>query len=883
MPKIVHTESGATREYTLGEIAITVGRAARHAIPTLDSRASRDHFRIELVAGGYVATDLGSRNGTLLNGELLDKPRSLRPGDRLMIGAAVFQFMDGTITTPAPEPSVAAAVEAHAKRDVAEPAAVAPAPAPVAAPPAAVAAAPAPAPIPTAPSHLEVLRADGSVATHSLGATPLVIGRARECSIPIDDHKLSSRHVEVSETDQGILVKDLKSTNGTKFDGQPFEARLFKDKEKFTAGDVTFRIAAPRFGIPGKTATKSRRPGPLALAIFAALLILGGAAIVAPSLIGKLVDLPPTVATDHDNLLGAAGSLEKGQEGWSVAADANYQVAADREQHKDGGFSLAVRGVDTRDHSLFAASSPPVPVSPGAALKLEGWVRAMALQGRAGLRIEWLKAGVVAGTTSTDLLEGTFEWKRLSVVAVPPPGADQARAACIIAGIASATWFDALRLSATKETPGGATWPTTWGRLTIDDVAALRLDLANSPLLWNGTLLIEEKGYPTTPTPLWLGERDGEPMSVGTGFTATRKVGRLGSVTLFGVHADMEDSVSWKVDAAREGAVLFVADLDPAVAARLTTRIGELVEPRDGPFAAAQCSELVLGDAPALLLDPPADVKLEGARLTLRWSPRPAEVALHMRPAPSWVEKEVRTLFADANAAARASLLGKALVIFEDLGKRYPDREEGRTGATRGKDLRAQADEVARKARAEVSNAKKYPSKATTQIAMDLIDQLERQWEGSEFAAEGAKLRLVMSGDTAEKPPDETPKPPDETPKPPPKEPVENAQTLLKWAEEALAKEEWLKAEIFARNVLDRWPGSPEEMKAGELLGRATSGGKAARERDAWIRETLTKARNLVKNRQSDKAAPLFEEVLKKYPDSPLVKGVAEELAKIRK
>jgi pSer/pThr/pTyr-binding forkhead associated (FHA) protein len=880
MPKIVHTENGASREYTLGEVAVTVGRAARHTIPTMDSRASRDHIRIELVAGGYVATDLGSRNGTLINGEPLDKPRTLHPGDRLMIGAAIFQFQDGTMTTPAPEPPKILPESAATTRGVSEPEAEAEA---AAAPPPPSPAPAAPAAAPPPMSFLEVVNADGSASPHRLGATPLVIGRAKDCAIAVDDVKLSSRHVEVSETDQGILVKDLKSTNGTKFDGVAFEARLFKDREKFTAGDVTFRIVAPRFAVPVKAPAKSPIPRKYVLVAVTALLVLGGAAIVAPSLIGQLVDLPPAVAPDPDNLLGAAGSLERGQEGWIVKADANYQVAADREQHKDGGFSLAVHGVDTRDHSLFRASSAPVAIAPGATLKLEGWVRTMALEGRAGLRIEWLKGDTLVGSIPTDLIEGTVDWKRLSVVAVPPPGADHASAACIVSGIASAIWFDALKLSVSKDTPGGAFWPTSWGRLAIDDVAGLRLDLTGAPLLWNGTLLFEEKGYPTTPKELWLGQRDGEPMSVGTGYRVTRKVARIGSVTLFGVHAEMEDSISWQVDIAREGAVLFRADLDPAIAARLTTRSGELVEPRDGPFEAKQCSELVLGDAPAILFDSPADVKLDGTSLQIRWSPKPPEVVLHLRPAPSWVEREVRTLLADANAAARASQLGKALVMFEDLGKRYADREEGRTGASKGKELRGQAEELARKARAEVSNAKKYPSKATTQIAMDLVDQLERQWEGSEFAATGAKLRQEMSPDSVVKPPDEVPKPPDETPKPPPKEPVENAETLLKWAEEALAKEEWLKAEIYARNVIDRWPGTPEEMKAGELLGRATSGGKAARDRDAWIRETLTKARNLVKNRQSDKAAPLFEEVLKKHPDSPLVKGVKEELEKIRK
>ncbi|MCE9582849.1 MAG: FHA domain-containing protein [Planctomycetes bacterium] len=873
MARIVHTENGVSREYTLGDIPITVGRAARHTIPTMDSRASRDHFKIENSGGRYVAEDTGSRNGTLLNGEPLVGQRTLKPGDRLMIGAAVFQFLDGTITTPAPD-SAPAAFSPHA------PSAPAAAPADAPAVAAAAAASMAPPP-PSVRASIEVTLGDGSGLTRLLGATPVVIGRTPECDITIDDEKLSSRHAEVSETDQGVLVKDLKSTNGTKVDGQAFEARLFRDGEVFTAGSASFRICAPRFPSAARKGSRLRRPGPLALAIFSALLILGGAAVVAPSIIRKFLDVPPPVTADPGNLLGEAGALEHGADGWTIAYNAKYQFDADRDQHKDGGFSLRVRGIDTREHSLFAASSPAVAVNPTGAVKLEGWVRAQALEGRGGFRIEWLKSGQVVGTTTTDLLDGTFDWRRLSVVAVPPPGADQARAACLIAGLASVTWFDAVKLSVTKETPGGAAWGTPWGRMTIDDAAALRLDLPESPLLWNGTMFFEEKGLPLSPAALWNGAKDGEAQSVGTAFRVTRKLGRYGSVTLIGVHAEAEDSIAWQVDVAREGTVIFSADLDPAVAARITTRAGEIIDPRDGPFEATGCEELVLGDAPSLVFDAPADVKLEGTRLTLRW-PKAAEIAIHLRAAPSWVEREVKIILADATASARAGQLGKALTLFDDLGRRFASRPEGQTGATKAKDLRTQGDAESKRAREEVDMALKFGGDLNRQRALDLVDGLERQWQGTDYAAEGARLRKKLSPDSPKPPDDPGPKPPD-GPKPPEKEPIESARSLLKWAEEALAKEEYLKAEIFARNVIDRWPGTPEEMQAGELLGRATSGGKAALERDNWIRETLGRARNLVKNRQSDKAVPLFEEVLKKYPDSPLVKGVKEELDKLRR
>src|ERR1700677_322831 len=44
---------------------------------------------------------------------------------------------------------------------------------------------------------------------------PLVIGRDPGAQIVVDDAEVSALHCELSATDQGILVRDLTSTNGT--------------------------------------------------------------------------------------------------------------------------------------------------------------------------------------------------------------------------------------------------------------------------------------------------------------------------------------------------------------------------------------------------------------------------------------------------------------------------------------------------------------------------------------------------------------------------------------------------------------------------------------------------------------------------------------------
>ena len=55
---------------------------------------SRRHARITKGETGYHITDLGSSNGTIVNGQPLDAQRArlLRNGDRIKVGLVVIQF-----------------------------------------------------------------------------------------------------------------------------------------------------------------------------------------------------------------------------------------------------------------------------------------------------------------------------------------------------------------------------------------------------------------------------------------------------------------------------------------------------------------------------------------------------------------------------------------------------------------------------------------------------------------------------------------------------------------------------------------------------------------------------------------------------------------------
>jgi pSer/pThr/pTyr-binding forkhead associated (FHA) protein len=71
---------------------VLVGRAPTADIKVSDPRASRLHARIEVREDGVYVEDLGSRNGTQVNGEALDGSRRLAPNDEITIGNAAIIF-----------------------------------------------------------------------------------------------------------------------------------------------------------------------------------------------------------------------------------------------------------------------------------------------------------------------------------------------------------------------------------------------------------------------------------------------------------------------------------------------------------------------------------------------------------------------------------------------------------------------------------------------------------------------------------------------------------------------------------------------------------------------------------------------------------------------
>jgi FHA domain-containing protein len=78
------------REIPLPIGRFVIGRAESCELPLDDPLVSRQHAALDVAHDGVTASDLGSRNGILVNGERADKPRRLVPGDVLSVGGSSF-------------------------------------------------------------------------------------------------------------------------------------------------------------------------------------------------------------------------------------------------------------------------------------------------------------------------------------------------------------------------------------------------------------------------------------------------------------------------------------------------------------------------------------------------------------------------------------------------------------------------------------------------------------------------------------------------------------------------------------------------------------------------------------------------------------------------
>jgi pSer/pThr/pTyr-binding forkhead associated (FHA) protein/tRNA A-37 threonylcarbamoyl transferase component Bud32 len=218
------TEGDARGEQLTVESDLLIGRAAEKSEGRLgdDPEISRRHARASRGAGGeLILEDLGSANGTFVNDERIDAPRTLQLGDVVRVGQTVLQVTDGTGRVPEPTRLGAAAPTELGAR-----------------------------------AGEQLLVTDGTAKGRRLTlGDEFVIGRAVSGEGRLgDDPELSRRHARVARDSDGRLtIEDLGSANGTFVNGaQVRERQVLEVGDSVRVGRTTLELvtAAPASPLP---------------------------------------------------------------------------------------------------------------------------------------------------------------------------------------------------------------------------------------------------------------------------------------------------------------------------------------------------------------------------------------------------------------------------------------------------------------------------------------------------------------------------------------------------------------------------------------------------------------------------------------------------------
>jgi len=85
---LVRPSNGEPFEVTFDSDSVVIGRSTTSDVPVLDRSMSRHHARLFSTPEGWMVEDLGSRNGTLVNGVRVEGRAPVKAGDEISMGAS---------------------------------------------------------------------------------------------------------------------------------------------------------------------------------------------------------------------------------------------------------------------------------------------------------------------------------------------------------------------------------------------------------------------------------------------------------------------------------------------------------------------------------------------------------------------------------------------------------------------------------------------------------------------------------------------------------------------------------------------------------------------------------------------------------------------------
>lgn len=226
------------RDISLQMTALNLGRDVNADIHVDDQAVSYKHAHLVRQGSDSYLLDLGSRNGTFVNGERISVPQRLQSGDTIKLGNTTLTYRTGSTPAPKREP---APVRSEPPRLVE---AATPVHEPVKVAPVRDATMPSAEPSPLVWS-LTARSGPLSGKTFPLDRSPLTVGRDPASHIVMDDGTVSWRHAMFKQEDMAWNIRDLNSRNRTFLNDSPLEPEKpypLKRGDRVRIGETTLEV-----------------------------------------------------------------------------------------------------------------------------------------------------------------------------------------------------------------------------------------------------------------------------------------------------------------------------------------------------------------------------------------------------------------------------------------------------------------------------------------------------------------------------------------------------------------------------------------------------------------------------------------------------------------
>jgi len=221
-----HLQIG-NREFPLKAKSLNIGRDTKADITLDDGAVSYLHAQLVRQGNDTFLRDLGSSNGTFVNGTRISVPHKLTTGDSIKLGNSSFLYRAGSSFMPIPEKNVESKPTPAPKRETPSPTPVKQAQPVVEEKPKVVEkATPKPEPVAVSSSLEFNLSANGgplSGNSFKMDRSPLNIGRGKDNHIVLNDGTVSWKHASFKQEDMKWNIRDLGSSNHTFLNGEQLE------------------------------------------------------------------------------------------------------------------------------------------------------------------------------------------------------------------------------------------------------------------------------------------------------------------------------------------------------------------------------------------------------------------------------------------------------------------------------------------------------------------------------------------------------------------------------------------------------------------------------------------------------------------------------------